>query len=218
MRPLRETEIFEPLKAAAADLYLVPRPSRTRRAPEPESAPLLAAPCVAQSGGEAAALPRVLRVDQGKIDVIMNLVAELIVAKNGLNYLADLAENKHGSRAMAREIKDAYAVFDRITQGLQLGVMSVRMTPVSQMLQRFPRLVRDLSRALGKKVDSRSRAKTPKLTRTFSKDLPIRSFISFGTVSITGSKLPANASPRASPNKAWCASRRATRATSSSSK
>ena len=94
-----------------------------------------------------------LRVDQGKIDVIMNLVAELIVAKNSLNYLADLAENKHGSRAMAREIKDAYAVFDRITQGLQLGVMSVRMTPVSQMLQRFPRLVRDLSRALGKKVE-----------------------------------------------------------------
>ena len=75
------------------------------------------------------------------------------MAKNSLNYLADLAENKHGSRAMAREIKDAYAVFDRITQGLQLGVMSVRMTPVSQMLQRFPRLVRDLSRTLGKKVD-----------------------------------------------------------------
>ena len=94
-----------------------------------------------------------LRVDQGKIDAIMNLVAELIVAKNGLNYLAERAENKHGSRAMAREIKDAHAVIDRITQGLQVGVMSVRMMPVSQVLQRFPRLVRDLSRALGKKVE-----------------------------------------------------------------
>ena len=147
---------LEPLKALLPNLFGPegePKASarRTReRAAADGAAPARVAP---EPGGEVAGLPRVLRVDQGKIDVIMNLVAELIVAKNSLNYLADLAENKHGSRAMAREIKDAYAVFDRITQGLQLGVMSVRMTPVSQMLQRFPRLVRDLSRALGKKVE-----------------------------------------------------------------
>jgi len=103
--------------------------------------------------GEGAGLPRVLRVDQGKIDTIMNLVAELIVAKNGLNFLADRAEREHGSRVMSREIKDAHSVIDRITQGLQLGVMSVRMMPLNQVLQRFPRLVRDVARALGKKVD-----------------------------------------------------------------
>jgi two-component system chemotaxis sensor kinase CheA len=102
---------------------------------------------------EASGLPRVLRVDQGKIDAIMNLVAELIVAKNGLSYLAERAEREHGSRAMSREIKDAHAVIDRITQGLQVGVMSVRMLPVSHVLQRFPRLVRDVARTLGKKVD-----------------------------------------------------------------
>ena len=86
---------------------------------------------------------RVLRVDQAKIDMLMNLVAELIVAKNGLSYLARRAEEVFGSRAASREIKDQFAVIDRIAQGLQVGVMSVRMMPVSQVFQRFPRLVRD---------------------------------------------------------------------------
>jgi two-component system chemotaxis sensor kinase CheA len=102
---------------------------------------------------EGPGLPRVLRVDQAKIDTIMNLVAELIVAKNGLSYLADRVERELGAHAMAREIKDSYAGIDRITQGLQLGVMSVRMMPVNQVLQRFPRLVRDVSRTLHKKVE-----------------------------------------------------------------
>ena len=102
---------------------------------------------------EGAGLPRVLRVDQAKIDVIMNLVAELIVAKNSLSYLAERAEQAHGSRVLSREIKDAHAIFDRIAQGLQVGVMSVRMLPVSHVLQRFPRLVRDVARSLGKKVE-----------------------------------------------------------------
>jgi two-component system chemotaxis sensor kinase CheA len=95
----------------------------------------------------------VLRVDQSKIDAIMNLVAELIVAKNGLSYLASRAEKVHGSRAASREIKEQFTVIDRITQGLQVGVMSVRMMPVGQVFQRFPRLVRDIARKLGKKIE-----------------------------------------------------------------
>jgi two-component system chemotaxis sensor kinase CheA len=95
----------------------------------------------------------VLRVDLSKIEAIMSLVAELIVAKNGLSYLAARAEQVHGSRALAREIRDRFAVIDRITQGLQSGVMSVRMMPVSQVLQRFPRLVRDIARKLGKTIE-----------------------------------------------------------------
>jgi two-component system chemotaxis sensor kinase CheA len=107
----------------------------------------------AEPVAEGKTVPRVLRVDQAKIDAIMNLVAELIVAKNGLSYLATRVEQVHGSRAAAREIKDQFAVIDRITQGLQVGVMSVRMMPVSQVFQRFPRLVRDISRKLGKKIE-----------------------------------------------------------------
>ena len=96
---------------------------------------------------------RTLRVDQEKVDQLMNLVGELVVAKNSLPFLARRAEQQFGLRELGREIKDQYGVIDRITQELQGAVMSVRMMPVGQVFQRFPRLVRDLSRKLGKEVN-----------------------------------------------------------------
>lgn len=96
---------------------------------------------------------RMLRVEQGKVDALMNFVAELTVAKNGLAYLAGRAEQVSGSRQLGREIKEQYAVIDRIAQSLQVGVMAIRMMPVSQVFQRFPRLTRDISRKLGKEVE-----------------------------------------------------------------
>jgi len=96
---------------------------------------------------------RALRVDQAKIDLLMNLIGELVVAKNGLPFLARRAERIHGSREMARDIKDQYAVFDRLAQEMRGAIMQVRMLPVAQMFQRFPRLVRDLARKLDKNID-----------------------------------------------------------------
>jgi two-component system, chemotaxis family, sensor kinase CheA len=97
-------------------------------------------------------LARMLRVDQAKVDTLMNFAAELTVAKNGLAYLAGRVEQVSGSRQLGREIKEQYAVIDRIAQSLQVGVMAIRMMPVSQVFQRFPRLVRDTTRKLGKEV------------------------------------------------------------------
>jgi|HubBroStandDraft_1064217.scaffolds.fasta_scaffold00239_10 two-component system chemotaxis sensor kinase CheA len=95
---------------------------------------------------------RTLRVDQEKVDALMNLVGELVVAKNSLPFLARRAEHQFGLRELGREIKDEYGVIDRVAQELQRAVMSVRMMPVGQVFQRFPRLVRDLARKLGKQV------------------------------------------------------------------
>ena len=86
---------------------------------------------------------RVLKVDQGKIDALMNLIGELVVSKNSLPFLAKRAEQVHGSREMAREIKDLHAVIDRLAQEMQSAIMAVRMLPVSDVFDRFPRLVRD---------------------------------------------------------------------------
>jgi two-component system chemotaxis sensor kinase CheA len=83
----------------------------------------------------------------------MNLVGELVVAKNSLPFLSRRADEHYGARALAREIKDEYGIIDRITQELQSAVMAVRMMPVGQVFQRFPRFVRDLARKLGKQVD-----------------------------------------------------------------
>jgi two-component system chemotaxis sensor kinase CheA len=95
---------------------------------------------------------RILKVDQEKIDRLMSLIGEMVVAKNGLPFLAARAESVYGVRDLAREIKSQYAVINRIAEEMQDAIMQVRMMPVSGVLQRFPRLVRDISRKLGKQV------------------------------------------------------------------
>lgn len=116
----------------------------------------LAAPQLEAAGGQTSEqrhATRLLKVDQAKVDALMNLIGELVVSKNSLPFLAKRAETVHGSREMAREIKDLYAVVDRLAQEMQAAIMAVRMLPVSEVLDRFPRLVRDVARKLGKRVE-----------------------------------------------------------------
>jgi len=103
-------------------------------------------------GGEEIPATAVLKVEQGKIDRLMSLIGEMVVAKNGLPFLAARAESVYGVRELSREIKTQYAVINRIAEEMQDAIMQVRMMPVSGVFQRFPRLVRDISRKLGKEV------------------------------------------------------------------
>ncbi len=96
---------------------------------------------------------RVLKVDQARIDQLMNLIAEMTVAKNSLPYLSERADVVFGVRDLSREIKEHYSVINRITQEMQDAIMQVRMLPISHALQRFPRLVRDTARKLNKNVE-----------------------------------------------------------------
>ena len=96
--------------------------------------------------------PKSLKVDQAKVDRLMNLIGELVVSKNALPYLAQRAESQFGVRELSREIKGQYSTINRIADEMQDAIMQVRMMAVSFVFQRFPRLVRDISRKLGKEV------------------------------------------------------------------
>ncbi|MDO9428496.1 MAG: chemotaxis protein CheA, partial [Methylobacterium sp.] len=104
------------------------------------------------AGTETRAPQKTLKVEQAKIDLLMNLIGELVVSKNSLPFLAKRAET-YGSREMSREIKEQYAVIDRLAQEMQGAIMQVQMLPVSDIFDRFPRLVRDLARKLGKQIE-----------------------------------------------------------------
>jgi two-component system chemotaxis sensor kinase CheA len=118
-------------------------------AAQPAGAPAPdASPAIHDTGSTG----RCLKVDQTKIDRMLELAGELVVAKNALPFLALSAEKDYGLLALSRQIKDQYAVLDRLAQEMQHAVMDVRMLPVSVAFARFPRLVRDLSRRLGKQV------------------------------------------------------------------
>ena len=114
---------------------------------------LLAPDTEQPAAGEVTQVAHVLKVDQAKVDALMNLIAELVVSKNSLPFLARRAEDIYGSRDMGREIKVQYAVIDRLAQEMQRAIMDVRMLPVSEVFERFPRLVRDLSRKLNKHIE-----------------------------------------------------------------
>ncbi|MFG6460944.1 chemotaxis protein CheW [Roseateles sp. DXS20W] len=115
----------------------------------PRSNPAPAAP---EDGGTERGSHKVLKVAQDKIDRLMDLIGEMVVAKNALPYLAQRAETQFRQRELAREIKNQYAVINRIAEDMQHAIMQVRMLPVGTVFQRFGRLVRDISKRLGKEV------------------------------------------------------------------
>jgi two-component system, chemotaxis family, sensor kinase CheA len=93
---------------------------------------------------EARANTRQIRVDLRRLDTLMKQVGELVVAKNRLSTIA--AES--GDRVLG-EVSERIA---RLVSAMQAEVIACRMTPVGEVFERFPRLVRDLSRELGKQI------------------------------------------------------------------
>lgn len=117
----------------------------------PAEAAMSASPAAEAAGGERVA--KSFRVDAESIDLLGDLVGELVVAKNSFPFLAERAEQEYGVRDLARELKERFNVISRIAQDMQGAVMQVQMLPMAQIFQRFPRLVRDLSRRLDKKIE-----------------------------------------------------------------
>ena len=97
-----------------------------------------------RSDAQAPGQSRQIRVDLGRLDALMKQVGELVVAKNRLGVLA----TDSADPALA-EVSDRIA---RLVSGMQAEVIAARMTPVGEVLERFPRLVRDLSLELGKRI------------------------------------------------------------------
>jgi two-component system chemotaxis sensor kinase CheA len=105
-------------------------------------------------GPEAALRPadRVLRVSEGKIDALVNLAGELVVAKNALAHSAKRVDQELAGREVAGSIRRDHDAIDRLVAELHGTILQLRMVPAGQVFQSFPRLVRDVSRQLGKKV------------------------------------------------------------------
>jgi len=124
-------------------------------APRPESP-------AAVPGGEAGRA-RHLRVDLRRLDALMDLIGELVIARGRLNELA-MARRDPG-------IDDIALTVARLSRDLQDQIIQARLTPVWQVFDRFPRLVRDSARQLGKQVQFRVEGKDIELDRTILDEL-----------------------------------------------
>lgn len=105
---------------------------------------------------------RSVRVDIEKLDVLMNLVSELIIAKNGLLSASSGAVSLEDNTAFNENIE----YLERVTTNLHESVMKVRMVPIETVVNRFPRMIRDLTRKLDKKMELYMTGEETELDRT----------------------------------------------------
>lgn len=103
-------------------------------------------------------LKHTVRVDIERLDNLMNLVGELVMYKGRLEQI--------GSIYKLGELNNTIEQINRITSDLQSVVMKVRMVPIEQVFNRFPRMIRDLAKELGKDVDFYIEGKETELDRT----------------------------------------------------
>ncbi len=94
-----------------------------------------------------------LRVDVARIDKVMDLAGEIVLARNRLLNLANKLEAKFAGDDSVESLVETTAFLDRVTSDLQLAVMKMRMQPLQKVFGKFPRMVRDLARTLGKEVE-----------------------------------------------------------------
>ncbi len=131
---------------------------RVREAAAPQVAPSPPAAAIRLKATEASlpeALPggQSIRVDSVKLDALMRLAGELLVARGARPSFAERIEKDVPARILVKEMRDAGAKVSRLADDLQATVMSIRMMPVRQVFQRFPRLIRDIARTLDKNIE-----------------------------------------------------------------
>ncbi len=104
---------------------------------------------------------RSVRVDIEKLDVLMNLVSELIIAKNGL-----VSQSSSEEVSQSQAFNEQIEYLERVTTNLHESVMKVRMMPIETVTQKFPRMIRDLSKKLNKKMELYMTGEDTELDRT----------------------------------------------------
>ncbi len=107
-----------------------------------------------------------IRIDQEKLDRLMRVVGELLVAKGSIPTLVEKLSAGEDRVIITRMLKDTGAGISHIAEELQASVMAIRMLPVKTVFQRFPRLVRDLAHSLGKEVQLVVEGETIELDKT----------------------------------------------------
>lgn len=139
-------------KAAPAAPIAAPAAAVSAPKPAAKSAPAKAAPPKKNHQSQS------VRVDIDKLDTLMNLMGELVINKVRLEQI--------GQTHRLAELTETLEQMDRVTTDLQNIVMKVRMVPVSAVFNRFPRMVRDISKELNKEINLTIEGEETELDRT----------------------------------------------------
>ena len=107
----------------------------------------------AASSSSAVAQEQTIRVEVKRLDHLMNLIGELVLGKNRLLKIYDDVEERYEGEKFLEELNQVVSSLSLVTTDIQLAVMKTRMLPIAKVFNKFPRMIRDFSRELGKQID-----------------------------------------------------------------
>ena len=140
----KSPEEIAPATSAAPAPAPKPAPSRERDADKKVPA---------ANSSSAVAQEQTIRVEVKRLDHLMNLIGELVLGKNRLLKIYDDVEERYEGEKFLEELNQVVSSLSLVTTDIQLAVMKTRMLPIAKVFNKFPRMIRDLSRDLGKQID-----------------------------------------------------------------
>ena len=163
--PFPESEETESKEEAKKEQTEVPEATSSKEAKKEETKkPSMLTQAKKAAAANSKAVSHTVRVDIDKLDVLMNLVSELIIAKNGLvsASISDDGETASNNQKFTEQIE----YLERVTTNLHESVMKVRMMPIEGVISKFPRMIRDLNKKLNKKMELYITGEETELDRT----------------------------------------------------
>lgn len=131
-----------------------PPPPKPAAAPKPATPPPATKKVpAAGAASNPAAMEQTIRVEVKRLDQLMNLSGELVLSKNRLLTIYDELQERYDGEQFLDKLNQVANSLSIITTDIQLAVMKTRMQPVAKVFSKFPRVVRDLSRELGKQIE-----------------------------------------------------------------
>ncbi len=143
-----ETPKEEPAPAVTPPPPPPPTPPVVKKEAPKSDDPKAAAPVK-----KAATVEQTIRVDVKRLDHLMNLIGELVLAKNRLIKINDDVEERYEGEEFLEELNQVVSIVSLVTTDLQIAVMKTRMLPIGKVFNKFPRMIRDLTRELNKKIE-----------------------------------------------------------------
>ena len=151
---------------APSEIEQTPNATPVAKAPESQKQPEVNATPAKQTEAKPQIKPRqeenktlatsveqTIRVDVKRLDSLMNLIGELVLCKNRLIKIYNDVEERYEGEKFLEELNQVVASVSMVTTDIQLAVMKTRMLPIGRVFNKFPRMVRDLSRELGKNIE-----------------------------------------------------------------
>jgi two-component system chemotaxis sensor kinase CheA len=139
--------------------------------PTPSATPRKSAAAAPPAKKQASTLEQTIRVEVSRLDHLMNLIGELVLGKNRLLKIYDDVEERYEGEKFLEELNQVVSAISLVTTDLQIAVMKTRMLPIAKVFNKFPRMVRDLSRELGKGIELKISGEETELDKSIVEEI-----------------------------------------------